>query len=348
MEYFSLFGGSISQEHQEKYAQSAQWDGKRFANLEETVMEFSWANLPELMRKQFFDRENREPEQPIPILPFNKSAFLNSAERAQFIWYGHSVVLLRMAGKTLLIDPMLGDNASPIAPFATKRFTANTLDIIDDFPEIDLVLMTHDHYDHLDYHSIKKLEGKAKHYFVALGVGRHLESWGVPKASITEFDWWQQQSFEGIDITFTPTRHFSGRGLTDRAKSLWGGWTFKTEKEHLYFSGDGGFGKHFEEVGKRLGPFDFAWMECGQYNKNWHQIHMYPEESVLAATQVDAKKAMPVHWAGFALALHTWTDPVERFVEEATNKNLPILHPRIGELVDYGKHESTKWWQESN
>ena len=155
-----------------------------------------------------------------------------------------------------------------------------------------------------------------------------------------------QQTFEGIQVAFTPTRHFSGRGLTDRAKSLWGGWVFKTSNESLYFSGDGGFGGHFVTVGERLGPFDFGWMECGQYNENWHQIHMYPEESVWAAIQSHTGKAMPVHWAGFTLALHSWTDPVERFVAEAEKKELPILYPRIGELVDYGTVAATKWWRE--
>ena len=351
MEYFSQFGGSINAYHKETYAQSPQWDGSKFVNQEETVMEFSWSSLPEMLRKQFFEKDHREPNTPLPIVPFIKESFLTPSHHAKFLWYGHSVVLMRLEGKTLLIDPMLGGNASPIAPFATSRFSLNTLSLIDEFPEIDLVLLTHDHYDHLDFHSIRKLTAKVKHFFVALGVGRHLEEWGISSDKITEFDWWQSQELGWSQISFTPSRHFSGRGLRDRAKSLWGGWVIKTARSNLYFSGDGGYGNHFTEIGKRLGPFDFGWMECGQYNKNWHQIHMYPEESVQAALDAGVKTAMPVHWAGFALAQHTWTDPAERFVAEAEKRKLPILHPPIGEQIFFNtatnESESSypKWWE---
>ncbi|MEM7374519.1 MAG: MBL fold metallo-hydrolase [Bacteroidota bacterium] len=345
MEYFSLFGGQLKSHHKETYAKSSQWDGTKFVNLEETVMEFSWSDLPELLRKQFFDKENREPSHPIPIVPFDRQAFLAPSDQMKYIWYGHSVVLLRLAGKTLLIDPMLGDNASPIAPFATKRFSPNTLSLIEDFPEIDLLLMTHDHYDHLDYASIQALKSRVKHYFVALGVGRHLEEWGIAPEKITEFDWWDAHPLADIQITFTPSRHFSGRGLTDRAKSLWGGWAFKTETEALYFSGDGGYGHHFKDIGSRLGPFDFGWMECGQYNKSWHQIHMYPEESVQAALDAGVQQATPVHWAGFALAQHDWDEPANRFWNEANKQGMPLLLPAPGELLSDRKKVYEPWWK---
>jgi L-ascorbate metabolism protein UlaG (beta-lactamase superfamily) len=251
---------------------------------------------------------------------------------------------MRLDNKTILIDPMFGSNAAPIAPFSVQRFSQNTLELNDEFPEIDLVLISHDHYDHLDYDSIQKLKSKTKHFYVALGVKRHLVSWGIPENTITEFDWWDENPFDGIQITFTPTRHFSGRGLTDRAKSLWGGWALKTAKENIWFSGDSGYGEHFKEIGKRLGPFDFAFMECGQYNENWHQIHMYPEESVQAAIDAKVKNMMPVHWAGFALAQHTWTEPVERFTQEATAKKLNYCLPKIGQLFDSNHSITARWW----
>lgn len=339
------FGGKANATYKNTYAKSSNWKEGKFMNLEETKMEFSFRNMPELLKKQFFEREDREPKQKIPIIPFQKDSFSSASERAKFIWYGHSVVLMKLNGKTILIDPMLGPNAAPIAPFPVKRFSDHTLALIDEFPEIDLLLMTHDHYDHLDYASIKKLKPKVKHYFAALGVGRHLEKWGIDKAKITEFDWWDQEVFEEIQITFTPTRHFSGRGLTDRAQGLWGGWTFKTATESIYFSGDGGYGNHFKEVGERLGPFDFGFMECGQYNKNWHQIHMYPEESIQAGMDAKAQLIMPVHWAGFALALHTWYDPVNRFVAEAEKRNVSLMTPRIGEMIALdGEIRLDKWW----
>lgn len=339
------FGGRATKKYTSRYAQSGHWDGKKFDNLEETTIDMSFQALPKLLYKQFCDRTGREPTSKLPIIPFNKQAFLTPSEKASFIWYGHSAVLLRVNNATVLIDPMLGSNASPIAPFATKRFSDNTLQLIDDFPDIDMVLLTHDHYDHLDYDSIQKLKHKTKKYFVALGVARHLVQWGIPESDIAEFDWWEQRVWNDIHITFTPTRHFSGRGLTDRAKSLWGGWALRTPTEHLYFSGDSGYGKHFKDIGEKLGGFDFAFMECGQYNELWHSIHMYPEESVQAAIDVQARKIMPVHWAGFSLSLHTWVEPVQRFVAEAKKRKLDYCVPQLGELLyPSDAIETMEWW----
>ncbi|MFT5513257.1 MAG: L-ascorbate metabolism protein UlaG (beta-lactamase superfamily) [Bacteroidia bacterium] len=261
------FGGKITSDLMVRYAQSPNWKQGKFQNLEETSMSISFWDIPKLLYRQFTDKERREPQQSIPVVPFGKERFLEANNTTQFIWYGHSVVLMRMKGQTILIDPMLGDNASPIAPSKTKRFSENTLDIISELPEIDLMLLSHDHYDHLDFDSIQLLKGKTKQFFVAIGVKRHLVQWGIEADLITEFDWWDANTFSNIDITFTPTRHFSGRGLKDRARSLWGGWVFRTETDNIWFSGDGGYGDHFKEVGKRLGPFDFAFMECGQYNE---------------------------------------------------------------------------------
>ncbi|MCL4170730.1 UNVERIFIED_CONTAM: hypothetical protein GTU68_010107 [Idotea baltica] len=206
------------------------------------------------------------------------------------------------------------------------------------------MLLTHDHYDHLDLDSLEKLTPKVSQYYVALGCARHLIKWGVEEGKIKEFDWWDAQDFEGINITFTPTRHFSGRGLKDRAKSLWGGWVFKTAEERIYFSGDGGYGEHFKEVGERLGPFDFGIMECGQYNENWHQIHMYPEEAIQATLDAQVAKVMAVHWAGFSLAQHSWKEPIERFTKAAEEKGIPVLTPFIGEQFLYTDSTQENWW----
>jgi len=341
------FGAKITKELEQRYARSANWDGKKFVNLEETTMDVSFLTLPNILYKQFCQREGRSPKQDLPIMPFNEAAFLAPSDKIKFIWYGHSVLLMRVNNKTLLIDPMLGSNAAPVAPFAIKRFSANTLDIIDSLPEIDLVLLTHDHYDHLDYDSIQKLIPKVKQFYVALGTARHLIKWGVAADSIQEFDWWDEHIFNDTQITFTPSRHFSGRGLTDRAKSLWGGWVFKTRTENIYFSGDGGYGKHFVMVGEKLGPFDFGFMECGQYNEYWHQIHMYPGEAVQAAIDAKVKHIMPVHWAGFALSLHPWVEPVNRFVAAAKEKQIPFKVPQLGELFTIDPATQQKiWWQE--
>lgn len=341
------FGAKPTKELVAQYAQSPNWREGRFHNLEETKLGVNLWEIPRIIYNQLTDRAAREPRKPLPVQPFAEEAFLAPAKNAKFIWYGHSVVLFRMNGKTILIDPMLGPDASPIAPASTKRFSENTLQLIDDFPTIDLMLISHDHYDHLDYDSIQKLKAKTKQYYVALGVKRHLVSWGVAADQITEFDWWEESAFSDIKITLTPTRHFSGRGLTDRVKSLWGGWAFRNEQENIWFSGDGGYGSHFKEVGQRLGPFDFAFMECGQYNEDWHDIHLFPDESVQAALDAGVKKAMPVHWAGFSLSYqHTWQEPAEDFGEQANSHQLGVVFPRLGELFTVANASSKQWWQE--
>lgn len=339
------FGGKVRKEQKEQYSKSKNWKEGKFENLVETKMDFSIQDLPKMLYKQFFEAKGREPQQPLEVATFDKEAFLEPSDEPKFIWYGHSVLLMRWLDKTILIDPMLGPNASPIGPVKTGRFSQNTLEIIDLLPPIDLLLLTHDHYDHLDLTSILRLKDKTEHWYVALGVGRHLESWGVDSEAIKEFDWWDSADFGSIHFTFTPSRHFSGRGLTDRAKSLWGGWVMKSENHNLYWSGDGGYGEHFKEVGDKLGPFDFGFMECGQYNEKWHQIHMYPEEAVQAAIDAGVKKALPVHWGGFALAQHHWKDPIERFVEAAQSEHLSICTPKIGSVVSISS-ATDFWWQD--
>ena len=346
MKKFQLqFGGKVTKELQRKYEQSENWKDGKFQNLEGTEMDMPLGKIPGLIYKQL-TKKGQKPKANLPIVPFDEKDFIAPTNKAKFIWYGHSVVLMRLNGKTILIDPMLGGDTTPIAPFNNKRFSENSLSLIDDFPEIDLILLTHDHYDHLDYDSIQKLKHKTKKYYVAIGLKRHLVRWGVEADLITEFDWWNDEIFENIQITFTPTRHFSGRGLTDRAKCLWGGWVFKTEKENIWFSGDGGYGDHFKNIGERFGPFDFAFMECGQYNDDWRPIHLFPDESIQAALDAQVKKAMPVHWAAFALSYqHTWTDPAEEFVKFSEEKGMDYLLPPIGKLFTYTDTFKEKWWQ---
>lgn len=339
------FGGKMDHEELEKLSKSPQWNGKVFENQIETRMDMGPKDMFGLIKKQLFDREGRSPSKPLPILPFDQ-ALWDQDDKPKFVWYGHSVLLLKLNGKNLLIDPMLGPNAAPVAPFQIKRFSQNSLAIIDRLPPLDAILLTHDHYDHLDLASIKKLKDKTNHWMVSLGVKRHLLRWGVTPANIQEFDWWDKTNFEGIEITFTPSRHFSGRGTSDRAKSLWSGFSLVTNNFKVYWSGDGGEGPHFEEVGQRLGPFDWAFMENGQYNQLWHAIHMYPEEAVAAGIQSKSTVLTPVHWAGFPLALHHWKDPIERFVAEARQHDQPIATPQIGEIVDMTETPvQVAWWE---
>lgn len=341
------FGGKIEKRHVLNLMQSPQWKKGRFENLEFTSINITVKTLPGLLKEQTRKAPERTPEKPLEILIFDQEKFISEPEKAKFVWYGHSVLLLQLNGKNLLIDPMFGPDASPLGPIRIKRFSENSLEIIDSLPKIDAVLFTHDHYDHIDMHSLEKLKSKVDTFFVGLGISRHLVRWGIDEVKITEFDWWQNIVFEGIEIHYTPSRHFTGRAILDRSKTLWGGWVFKTKNENLYWSGDGGYGKHFKQIGEKLGPFDFAFMECGQYNENWKQIHLHPEESVQAAIDAGAKNIMPVHWAGFKLSLHSWKEPVERFTAEAKKQNINYLTPRIGEIITFKNEYINEHWYET-
>lgn len=338
------FGGKLTKHWLEQYQPSPHWKNGVFENLEKTETAMQWRKLPGVICRQIKGHKNGYPKSPLKIESFDMDAFMRPSREVKFIWYGHSAILIRWQGQTIFIDPMLGGDASPIAPKKTKRFSENTLQIIDELPDIDLMLLSHDHYDHLDYDSIQKLKSKTKKYFVALGVKRHLISWGIEADYITEFDWWQGQPFENLQITFTPTRHFSGRGLSSLSKCLWGGWALQSAEEKIWFSGDSGYGDHFKEIGKKLGPFDLGFMECGQYNNDWPQIHMFPEESVRAAIDAGVKKAMPVHWAGFNLSYqHGWKEPAQGFVDHAAKQSLEVLTPHLGELFNLSA-KTDLWW----
>ena len=341
------FGAKVTAELEAHYAQSDNWKNGKFQNLEKTNTSLSFWEMSELLYKQVTNKAQREPQNPLPILPFDRAKFISDDVDLRFAWYGHSVLLLRVNTTTILIDPMLGPNASPIAPFKTKRFSRNSLEFIDNFPQVDLMIISHDHYDHLDYDSIVRTKDKTSRYFVALGVKRHLVKWGIEPEKIKEFDWYQDFLFGGIKIINTPTRHFSGRGLHDRAKSLWGGWIFKTAKLNIWFSGDGGYGQHFKEIGNRYGPFNLAFMECGQYNEKWRPLHLFPEESVQAALDAGVRTAMPVHWAGFALSQHSWMEPIEEFLKFARLHNLAVMYPSLGQIVELDHlDDQKKWWRE--
>jgi L-ascorbate metabolism protein UlaG (beta-lactamase superfamily) len=339
------FGGKIDNIVLADMRKSAHWKNDNFENISTTTMDVNLRSISGLIKERFQGRKLRDPKQVLPIVPFDAKYF-GKGELPKFIWYGHSVLLLQINHVNILIDPMFGPDASPVGPLRTSRFSKNTLDIIGELPRIDAVLLTHDHYDHLDFHSMDMLKSKVDTFFVPLGVGRHLKRWGISGESITEFDWWQEHNIFGLNFVFTPSRHFSGRGPFDRSKSLWGGWIIGSDQHKLYWSGDGGYDAHFKAIGEKYGPFDWGFMECGQYNHRWHQIHMYPEEAVQAAIDARVTLAVPVHWGAFSLALHNWKDPIDRFVVAAQLKNQGYLTPKPGEIVIKGQIQVLPWWDD--
>jgi L-ascorbate metabolism protein UlaG (beta-lactamase superfamily) len=341
------FGRDATQAQKDTYAKSGNFVNGKFQNLIETDMTMGFSKGMVVLREYLKKAENREPDKPIPVQKIDSLDIVKN-HPAKLTWFGHSTFLLEINDKNILIDPMFGDSPSPIPALGTKRYSKELPIAVEKLPIIDAVIFSHDHYDHLDYGSVLKLKDKVKHFYVPLAVGNHLRAWGVPDENISELNWWDEVSLEEIKFICTPARHFSGRGITNRFSTLWSSWIIKTDSLNLFFSGDSGYGPHFKEIGERFGPFDFAMMECGQYNENWDNIHMMPEETAQAAVDIKTKQMMPIHWGAFTLALHEWTDPVERVTKAAAKLNMPLVTPKIGQSIDLTKEEkpNSTWWRD--
>ena len=299
---------------------------------------------------KFFFPKNTEPKDELPIVKLSKDYFDKTIKETRLTWFGHSSVMLEIDEKKVLIDPMFTDYASPIKGYVVKkRYQPGTPMDLEDLPNVDLVLISHDHYDHLDYETITKLNEKVEKFFVPLGVGSHLLEWGINKDKITEFAWWDELEFKDLKLAFTPTRHFSGRGLTNRDSTLWGSWVIKGEKGSIFFSGDSGYSKYFKQIGDKYGPFDFTMIECGQYHEDWASIHMLPEQSVQAHVDLKGKVMMPIHWSSFTLSLHEWNEPVIRASVEAEKLGVKLITPKMGEsVVLKDEYEISNWWKDNS
>ncbi len=303
----------------------------------------------EIMREFSKTIPGQVPDGIIPVDKLDSLKITKTPPEANLItWFGHSAFLIEIDGKKILLDPMLGEVPAPHPLLGSSRFNKELPIEIEKLPAIDIVIISHDHYDHLDYGSIQKLKGKVKDFYMPLGVGNHLREWGIDSNKIHELNWWEESKIGNFNIVCAPSRHFSGRGLFDRMSTLWGSWIIQSDSLNLYFSGDGGYGPHFKEIGEKYGPFDFAMMECGQYNENWSEIHMMPEQTAQAAVDVNAKLMMPIHWGSFKLALHNWSDPVVRLQIAAKELNQDMLTPKIGQSINLDDTENfpqTKWWE---
>ena len=342
------FGGVASKQQQELFSKSKHYKDGKFLNNGGVKMEMSLKDSFKAMWILFKSNSKAEPNKNIAVQKIDSITIANYNSKTRFIWFGHSTFLLQIKGKNLLIDPMFGNVPAPNPLLGNKRFS-NKLPIeIEKLPSIDAVLITHDHYDHLDYESIQKLKDKVNIFYTPLGIGIHLLKWGVEKERIIELDWWQEIKFDELTIRCTPAQHFSGRGISDREKTLWCSWIIQSDDENLFFSGDSGYASHFKEIGDQYGPFDFAFMECGQYNNLWPLVHMLPEETAQAGLDIKAKRIMPIHWGAFKLASHSWTDPVERISKKAKELNVDLVIPKIGEIIEIGLNDSEEiypWWR---
>ena len=343
-----VFGADPTNDRLTRAKQSPNYRDGSFQNLEPTDVMRQDASYFGMIGDYINKSPLNTPKVALPSVKTDLNALAD--DRPTLVWFGHSSYLIKYAGKTVLVDPVFSGHASPVSFFG-QSFLGTDVYTADDVPEIDLLILSHDHYDHLDYETITRLIPKTKHVYTALGVGAHLQRWGILPNRITEFDWWDTQTLaDGIRLTATPARHFSGRSLT-RGKTLWASFVLELPGNipdtsyRLFLGGDSGYGAHIREIGAKYGPFDLAVLECGQYGDDWPTIHTFPEEVVTVGQELRAKTVLPVHWGKFALAYHAWNEPVQRFTKRANEAGLAITTPKIGEPVVIDQHYPTDvWW----
>ncbi len=320
---------------------------KEFENLSPTPSLKEGTNMVSVMIKFFFSPGKRnKPAQTLPSVKENLHNLLPDEDL--IVWFGHSSYFIQADGKKFLVDPVFSGAASPLS-FTTRSFPGSDRYTAADMPDIDYLVITHDHWDHLDYETVTALRPKVKQVITGLGTAAHLEYWKYNPADILEFDWWEQAELAaGFRIIATPARHFSGRGFT-RNRNTWNAFILETPSRKLYLGGDSGFDTHFEEIGDKYGPFDLAILECGQYNEDWPYIHMLPHEWITAANALKAKALLPVHWGKFALSMHEWDEPIKAVTAEAAKQDFPVWTPRIGEKTKLDAPQYfTHWWNEIN
>lgn len=338
------FGAHPSDERLKRNTLSPNYMDGSFQNIEETPMLTEGIGYGEVLYEFLFSSKPKEPTRALPSVKTNLKA-LNPAENV-LIWMGHSTYFIQVDGKKILVDPVLCGYASPFS-FTTKAYKGTDLYTTEDLPDIDYLFLSHDHWDHMDYNTLKKLEPKTQYVITGLGNGAHLERWGFKPNKIKEGDWFDAFNFPGgVEIHITPTRHFSGRGFT-RAKTLWVSFVLKTPSTVLYFGGDSGYGSHFKTIGDKYGPFDLAILENGQYDKKWKYIHMQPGEQFKAANDLKAKALFPVHSCKFTLANHDWYEPLQEISKLSKDANQKLITPIIGQavhLTDSLPHFNP-WWE---
>jgi L-ascorbate metabolism protein UlaG (beta-lactamase superfamily) len=339
------FGKVPGGERLKRIKASPNFKNGAFQNQSITPQLTEGTNIISIFLKFFFQKKERN--KPVGIIPSIKTdLFSLDKQKNVLVWFGHSSYFMQLDGKSFLVDPVLSGHASPLS-FGTSAFKGADIYKPDDMPSIDCLFLTHDHWDHLDYDSLVKLKPKIKKIVCALGVGEHLEYWSFSKNMITEMDWNEETILEnGFIVNAVPARHFSGRGLK-RNQSLWTSFVLQTPSKKIFVGGDSGYDKHFELAGKTFGPFDLAILENGQYNKDWKYIHLMPNEVLMAAKDLHAKKLLPVHSSKFAISLHAWDEPLSKITDLNQQSGLHLLTPMIGQVVDLDDDQQNfaHWWE---
>lgn len=339
----SQFGKAPSGKRLERILRSPHYKNDRFDNLNKTPQFAEDTSMPEVMFRLFFGKkENTRPARPFSFTKTDLKALRR--DENVFIWMGHSSYFMQIDGLKILVDPVFSGNASPVS-FTTKAFAGSDIYTAADIPELDYLVITHDHWDHLDFKTVNELKTKVSNVITGLGTGEHLEYWGFNPNMITELDWGENSVLKnGFKVYCEAARHFSGRGLR-RDKAIWASFVFESPTQRIYIGGDSGYDDHFKKIGEKYGSFDLAILENGQYNRDWRYIHFMPGENIRAMKELNAKRMIPVHNSKFALASHPWTEPLDKIMELNTEK-LRIITPEIGQKVDW--QDDTKayprWW----
>jgi L-ascorbate metabolism protein UlaG (beta-lactamase superfamily) len=343
--YPASMGGIVRGDRLDRIRRSPQWDARKgmFVNTETTSVIVPGKEL-DTARAWLRKPSGSVPSEDVPTV---RPRFTDPLEQGlRLTWLGHSTVLLQIDGTRVLIDPLFAERASPVTLMGPKRFHPAPL-CAADLPELDAIAISHDHYDHLDMATVQAL---ARHsdvpFIVPLGVGAHLERWGIPQQRIVELDWWEEVQIGELTLASTPARHFSGRGLLNRCSTLWTSWTFIGRRHRVFFSGDTGFFGGFTDISKAYGPFDLAMIEIGAYHPHWGQIHMGPQNAIRAFEMLEANFLVPIHWGTFDLGVHEWRDPIRTFVDLARERNVRWAAPMPGASVEPGVEEPREpWWE---
>ncbi|MEI4951835.1 MBL fold metallo-hydrolase [Aeromonas caviae] len=328
-----------------EHPDSSQYQGGRFNNAVTPQARSLWEGAGLWWDFLFAKPEGTVPDRAIPVQVMTREGLIAAPDNS--VWrLGHSTLLLKLQGTFWLTDPVFSERASPVQWFGPKRWHQPPI-TLEALPPIEGVILSHDHYDHLDHGAILALQEKIGHFITPLGVGARLMAWGIAKEKIRELDWWQQTRVGGVTLVATPAQHFSGRGLGDGNQTLWASWVIRGEGVNLFFSGDSGYFDGFKEIGRRYGPFDVTFLETGAYDKRWELVHMLPAQTAQAFHDLGGKWLYPVHNGTFDLAMHRWNDPLEQIARLAAEQQIPLTTPVMGEPLEVlNPHEGSAWWRD--
>jgi len=340
-----ILGLSAAQRGRELSRTSPQHDGERFRNVRPRPAGGLGKTLKIMWNMIFHKPGGTMPAGVLPVQPLTREQLEAAPDRSVYR-LGHSTLIFKLRGHFWLTDPVFAERASPFRRLGPKRFHAPPI-ALDELPPLRGVILSHDHYDHLDRETVLALAATTGVFLTPLGVGDRLIEWGIDGAKVRQFDWWQGAILEGIEFTATPAQHFSGRSLFDGNSTLWASWVIADADLRVFFSGDTGYFDGFRTIGERLGPFDATFIETGAYDPQWPYVHMQPEETVQAHVDLRGEWLVPIHNGTFDLAMHHWQDPFERVTGLALARGVVLSTPRMGERLDLAEpHRGERWWRE--